>query len=236
MTQPRAILLDFYGTVVEEDEAPVTLVCKEIFKAPSNAKNLDELTSYWWRTFFDLYPESYGDTFRYEKELGYEALQKTMSQFNVNLDSEKLKQALSEYWDKYWGKPAIFPESREVLEKLTKLKIPICLVSNIDNDVLNSALSYNQLSFDFIVTSEDCKSYKPRPEMFDKALSLLNLSNNEVLHVGDSLNSDVRGANNMNIPVLWINRKKRDISSRSEKPDYISTTLTGIFDIIGQPD
>jgi 2-haloacid dehalogenase/putative hydrolase of the HAD superfamily len=69
--------------------------------------------------------------------------------------------------------------------------------------------------------------------MFEKALSLLQLSNNEVLHVGDSLSSDVQGAKNMSIPVLWINRKKRDISSRPEKPDYISTDLTEILDIIG---
>jgi len=233
MTQPRAILLDFYGTVVEEDEAPVTLVCKDVIKASSNTLNLEEVTSFWWHTFWDLYPESYGDTFQYEKELGYEALQKTILRFDVNLNSDSLIQSLSEYWDEYWGKPVIFPESRDVIEKLSKYNVPICLVSNIDNAVLDSAIKFNQLSFDFIVTSEDCRSYKPRPEMFEKALSLLQLSNNEVLHVGDSLSSDVQGAKNMSIPVLWINRKKRDISSRPEKPDYISTDLTEILDIIG---
>jgi len=232
MTKPSAVLLDFYGTVVEEDEAPATLICEDIFKSSSKAVNLDEVTSYWWHTFWGLYPESYGNTFRYEKELGFEASQKTVVRFNANLDSEILNQALSEYWDEYWGKPAIFPESRNVIEKLTKLGIPICLVSNIDNTVLDSALKYNQLSFDLIVTSEDCRSYKPRPEMFEKALSLLQLSNNEVLHVGDSLGSDVGGARKLDIPVLWINRKKRDIPSHREHPDYISTDLTGIFSII----
>jgi FMN phosphatase YigB (HAD superfamily) len=107
------------------------------------------------------------------------------------------------------------------------------LVSNIDNEILNSALLNNQLSFDFIVTSEDCRAYKPRPELFDKALSLLNLTSKEVLHVGDSLGSDIQGAKAMGIPALWINRKNRPFPSVIEKqPNHVSTNLKGIFDYI----
>lgn len=232
MMNPKAILLDFYGTVVEEDEAPVTLICQQILTASNKSASLTEITSYWWQTFGKLFTNSHGDSFRKEKELGQSAALSAMEFFGADLDGNRLIQNLSEYWDDYWGKPAIFPESNDVIAKLSGCRIPICLVSNIDNAVLHSAFRHNQLMFEMVVTSEDCRSYKPRSEMFQKALSLLDLSNNEVLHVGDSLRSDVRGAKWMGIPVLWVNRKNRAMTDQPEKPDYISADLNGIIDVL----
>lgn len=131
----------------------------------------------------------------------------------------------------YWSQPTLFSESREVL---ARCNLPICLVSNIDNAELDSALRYNKLHFDLIVTSEDCRAYKPRREMFEKALLLLGLSREEVLHVGDSLGSDVRGAKAWGIPVLWLNRKNRPIPTGASAPDYITADLEGLLNILGQ--
>ncbi len=232
MIRPKAILLDFYGTVVEEDEAPVILTCKEIVEASNRSLDLSGVVAHWWDTFIDLFTNSYHSSFRMEKELGQYALISTIRYFNIRLDEKKLTKKLSQYWDEYWGRPNIFPESKDVLAKIGRYGIPICLVSNIDNVVLVSALRYNLLDFDLIVTSEDCRSYKPRPEMFQKALSLLALSNSEVLHVGDSLRSDVKGAKWMEIPVLWINRKNQSVD-QPEKPDFESPDLNGIIDLMG---
>ena len=232
MIKPKAILLDFYGTVVEEDEAPVMLISKEIAEASKKLASLAEVTFHWWQIFGELFTNSHGDSFRKEKELGQSSALSTMEFFDADLDGEKLTQNLSDYWDEYWGRPAMFPESNGVLAKLSECDIPICLVSNIDNAVLDSAFRHNQLTFEMIVTSEDCRSYKPRPEIFQKALSLLNLSNNEVLHVGDSLRADVRGAKWMEIPVLWVNRKNRTMTDQPEKPDFVSADLNGIIDLL----
>ena len=152
-------------------------------------------------------------------------MQHILQHFEADFDSDALSQVLFEYWER----PSIFPESKEVL---AKCKIPICLVSNIDNADLQSALRHNNLSFDWIVTSEDCAAYKPRREIFERALSILDLRAAEVLHVGDSLNSDVRGAKSLEIPVLWVNRKKKGLSFIDEAPEYVSTDLTGMLNIL----
>lgn len=228
--RPKAILLDFYGTVVEEDWTPLIRPCKSVIESSSKDISLDDLRHHWGRIFRELCFNSYGDNFKYEKDLGVQSLQEAIGIFDPDLDCEPFTQDLLKYWDEYWGNPPIFPESIDVLDALEELGIPVCIVSNIDNDVLSSAFKYNRVKFDYIVTSDDCRSYKPRPEMFEKALQLLNLSNNEVLHVGDSLFSDVNGAKRMGIPVLWINRKNRPVASEYEKPDYISKDLTGILD------
>jgi len=230
---PKAILLDFYGTVVEEDWTPLILPCKGAVEASSQTIDYDELRRHWAKAFHEFCYNSYGDNFRYEKILGVESLKEAIRHFDQELDCEPFAQDLLRYWDEYWGNPPMFPESMDVLYALEEQDIPICLVSNIDNDVLDSALKHNNLSFDMIITSEDCRAYKPRAEMFEKALSILKLKNNQVLHVGDSIFSDVNGAKKMGIPVLWINRKNRTVPPENEKPDFVSEDLTGILEAFG---
>ena len=222
---PRALLLDFYGTVVEEDDVQIGQICDTIAEASPLAVTPTEVGSFWGRVFGQMCAESFHSTFRSQKELEWLSLQSVLRHFACDLDPDHLSQGLYDYW----SYPALFPESKEVL---AQCRMPICLVSNIDNAELQSALRYNGLDFDLVVTSEDCRAYKPRREMFDRALSLLGTSSEEVLHVGDSLGSDVRGARSLGIPVLWVNRKDRRAPDGADAPDYVSTDLRGLFDIL----
>lgn len=224
---PRAILLDFYGTVVEEDETYIDKICEEVSKASHLGVEASDIASLWNYLFFEMCDQSLGASFRLQKELALISLQRVLQHFEADLDGEVLCQPQFEYW----ARPDIFPESKEILERC---QIPICLVSNIDNAELQSALEHHGLSFHQVVTSEDCRAYKPCHEVFRRALSVLDLSPEEVLHVGDSLSSDVEGAQSLGIPVLWINRKQRDISHTDKVPDYISTDMTGLLDLIGK--
>jgi 2-haloacid dehalogenase/putative hydrolase of the HAD superfamily len=70
--------------------------------------------------------------------------------------------------------------------------------------------------------------------MFESALSLLGLSNEQVLHVGDSLRSDVGGAKALGIPVLWVNRSNRKLCAQVEPPDYTSTDLMGVTALLNR--
>jgi 2-haloalkanoic acid dehalogenase type II len=229
VTRPRAILLDFYGTVVEQSSIPVTRVCDEIAEACSEPVDPEEINSYWWHIFRDICLNGYGANFQLDRDIERSCLQKLIMHFGADLDMEKATQTLYKHWDEHWLQPAIFPESRDVI---ARCGVPVCLVSNVDNADLDSALRHNGLSFDLVVTSEDCRAYKPRPEPFEKALSLLELPNAGVLHVGDSLSCDVRGAKAQGIPVLWVNREGRELSVDQERPDHVSTNLTGVLDII----
>ena len=64
--------------------------------------------------------------------------------------------------------------------------------------------------------------------MFETALSKLGLSKENVIHVGDSISSDVIGAQKNGIKVMWINRKNRIVDG-TIKPDYASDSLNGIL-------
>ena len=70
------------------------------------------------QTFRELFANSHGDTFKYEKEPGQESLRRDRRYFKVDTDSERMTQLLSRYWNEYWGKPPIFPESRSAIARI----------------------------------------------------------------------------------------------------------------------
>jgi 2-haloalkanoic acid dehalogenase type II len=221
---PQAILLDFYGTVVEEDDLCVGKICEQVAETSPLNPTIPEVGSYWNSIFSRMCTDSVGSSFRYQKDLEQTSLEQVLEHFETDLDSAELSQILIEYW----ANPTVFPESKPIL---FKCKMPICLVSNTDNAELNSALKHSDLSFDWVVTSEDCRAYKPRRETFDQALSLLGLRPADVLHVGDSIGRDVRGGKSLGMPVLWINRKNRPMPP-DDTPDYSALDLTGLADFL----
>jgi HAD superfamily hydrolase (TIGR01549 family) len=63
---------------------------------------------------------------------------------------------------------------------------------------------------DAIVISDSGGIRKPRPEIFEEALGLLGVSAHETVHVGDSLDADVRGAGELGMRTGWLTRRVRD--------------------------
>ena len=91
--------------------------------------------------------------------------------------------------------------------------MPIYIVSNIDTIDVLKAIDFHQLSPSGIFTSEDAKAYKPRKEIFELALKSTGLHADEVIHIGDSLSSDVKGASSVGIKAIWLNRFGKKNSS-----------------------
>jgi len=60
--------------------------------------------------------------------------------------------------------------------------------------------------FDHILISGAFGRGKPDPAIFEHALSLLGVSAEEALMVGDNLMTDILGANQAGIPSVWVNR------------------------------
>ena len=219
----RGLLLDFYGTIVEQDDGLIGEICAQISRVSPQEVTPAEVGTLWAQAFGGLCVQSYGATFRPQKELERISLQQVLRQFGCDLDPDILSQPLYAYW----RHPALYPESKEVL---ARCELPICLVSNIDNDEMQAALRATGLRFEHVVTSDDCRAYKPRREVFDRGVSLLGLPREAVLYVGDSLGSDVRGAKSAGIPVAWVNRKQRPAPAGSDAPDYVWADLRDLLD------
>ena len=62
--------------------------------------------------------------------------------------------------------------------------------------------------FQFIVFSQDHGVEKPNPRPFQIAIEKAGYSEKQLLHVGDSLQDDIAGANNAGIKCVWLNRNQ----------------------------
>lgn len=194
----KAFFLDFYGTVVHEDGEIIKKITQIIYDT-GKAENMSEIDAFWWKDFQSMFINSYGDSFETQRALEKKSLEHTMEKFcsTANVDE------LSNYMFEHWTKPPIFEDS---LEFFDMTPIPIYIVSNIDTADILKAIEFNRLSPAGVFTSEDAKAYKPRKELFELALRSTGLKEYEVIHIGDSLSSDIRGASSVNIKALWLNR------------------------------
>jgi 2-haloacid dehalogenase len=197
----RGILLDFYGTVVDEDDAVIRAIAEEI-SADQPRYTATEVSSLWGRYVSTATLATATTGFRPQRDIVRSALSGVLTTVGSGLDAERL----CEPQYTYWRESGIREGSAEFLDLCP---VPICIVSNIDRDDLNAAMTHHGIRLPHVIASDDVRSYKPRPEIFVAAMDALGLSPSEVLHVGDSLTSDVAGANALGIPVAWVNRGNR---------------------------
>lgn len=199
----KAIFIDFYGTIVHEDGEVIKQISQEIF-VTGKVNNKSEIGSYWWNEFQTAFINAYGDAFATQRELEYKSLEKTIQHFNSSANAKNLSNLMFDHWIK----PPIFEEAKQFFELCP---VPIYVVSNIDRDDVLQAIKYHNLNPTGVFTSEDAKAYKPRKELFEFALKGAELSPDEVLHIGDSLSSDINGASSVGINAIWINRNNREV-------------------------
>lgn len=85
--------------------------------------------------------------------------------------------------------------------------------------------------FDGIFISDKVGAEKPTAEFFDRVFAQIPEGREEVIIVGDSLTSDIRGANNAGIACCWYCPERLEPPS-DLRIDYAITDLNQITDII----
>src|SRR6185369_530190 len=105
---------------------------------------------------------------------------------------------------------------------------PVCIVSNADQIDAESALAAHNIEVDMIVTSEEARHYKPHPEIFEFALKRTGWRRDRVIHIGDSLHSDVGGAKAAGIRHGWLNRAGRIFDVGTHAADHEFSDLHGL--------
>lgn len=218
----KALFADFCGTIVYEDGPTINIITERIY---NTGKSIDiaEIGRYWWNDFQALFLNSYGDNFCLQRELEHRSLVNTIKHFSSSEDADELSNIMFDYW----AKPPIFEESKKFFKRCP---VPIYLVSNIDNCDIKSAISLHGLKPAGVFTSENARSYKPRKEIFELALKTTGLKPDEVVHIGDSVTSDVNGATTAGIPAIWLNRfGKANLHNLFEVRDLLKVLETEFF-------
>ncbi len=198
----KGILFDFWGTLVENGVFPSPVRQAQV------VLGLEIDFSEYIQKFEEaLMLKKYNDL--------YEAFTAVCEAFNVKPEQELLDQLVG-LWNrnKLFAKPYI--ETKIVLEILKK-DYKLALISDTDCFSVNQVLEKYELGkyFSGIFLSYEVGKLKTNPEMFEEALEKLELKKEEVIMVGDSMESDVAAAKNAGIKAILVDRRnKRDYPDR----------------------
>ncbi len=100
----------------------------------------------------------------------------------------------------------VFVDTRPALERL-RSRFRLAVLSNIDDRLLSATLERVSVEFDWVVTAERTRSYKPAPGHFQEAIRRVAGVRKRLLHAAQSYYHDVRPATELGIATVWVNRK-----------------------------
>lgn len=224
MAQLQGLFLDFYGTVVGGDRLAVESACQAVVNDHRLSLTAAELAVRWGHAYFRVIETPNGDRFRSLVEIERDTLVETVEPFVGPIDPEPYVAVLQDYL----ANPPLCPEVQDVLKHKN---LPICIVSNADDREIHKALQLHDLRFEFVVTSESARSYKPDRGIFETALRLTGWRPDGVIHIGDSLHSDVGGARAAGLRAVWVCREDRISDIGCERPDQTWTDLCPIVSL-----
>ena len=128
------------------------------------------------------------------------------------------------------GRNIPYEDTSEYLNKLSEY-CKLGVISNADNDFLNPVLDKIDFNFDYILSSETAKLYKPDPRIFLKFVKENNLDPSDCWYVGDKEFDDVLGSSSVGMLPFLIDRSV--YNEINEENKFISlSNLIQLYEII----
>ena len=220
----KALMVDFYGTLVREEDGVIKDVCRELADSSPQILSLADTARALWQACHDRYLNWYGGQYRPVAELEADALREVAVPFQCRADVDDL----TGHMPAAKRTPVAYADGRLFC---ASLPLPVCLLSNGDRPIMEKIVTYTQLNLPEMVFSGDVRSCKPRREIFEEALSRLGVKAEEALYIGDSLTYDVAPAAALGINTVWVNRGRRPLAGDIQ-PDMVVSDLAEIRRLI----
>lgn len=132
------------------------------------------------------------------------------------------------YWDLFCSTCHLEPNADKILDSLHG-SYKLGVISNGIGEAQRKRLTAGQLDpfFDALIISDEVKCWKPDQRIFKHALEVLDVRENEVLYIGDSLTDDFMGATNAGIDFCLYNGRGL-ILQENQNPKYVINDLMEI--------
>ena len=178
----------------------------------------------------------YEDAVQKKHYKDFEELRKDFFNYFGQVDNDLLEQELDEMYHNRFDKIYFYPEVEKTLIKLKEQGYSLALMSNTESlrqKDLEEKLKLKEY-FDFLGYSFEIGAIKPDKKTFETVLSHFDVKKDEVIMVGDSIRSDVGGAQEMGLHNCLVERDNIDKKYHPTiKPEFKITKLDEIFRILG---
>ncbi|WMD22142.1 haloacid dehalogenase type II [Achromobacter seleniivolatilans] len=224
--QPKVLTFDVYGTLIDW-ETGLNDALQQVFRAHGVERTESEALQLFAHHEAQV---GAGDYLPYR-----DVLAETLVRIGRDLNFKPVDAELRAFVESVRDWPA-FEDSHDALLRLQK-HFKLAVITNCDDE--HFAMSNRQLrvEFDYIVTAELARSYKPSLNNFRLALGSIGVSRNKVLHVAESLFHDHVPAKKLGLATVWINRRHNKVGqgatpSAVAAPDAEYPSMSAFADAI----
>jgi 2-haloacid dehalogenase len=194
-TQFRLVTFDCYGTLIDW-ETGIFSALRPILAAHGKTITDSELL----RLYSELESEAQQGEFHPYREV----LQSVVRGFGKSLEFNPTESQMRSLPDSLpnW---LPFPDTTAALGRL-KSRYQLAIISNVDDDLFAATARRLQIPFDYVITAQQARAYKPSPQIFKLAQQRTGVAPGQWLHVAQSIHHDVIPARSLGISSVWVNR------------------------------
>jgi 2-haloacid dehalogenase/putative hydrolase of the HAD superfamily len=216
MPRHDVVTFDCYGTLIDWESG-----IRDAFLEAAREDGVSLSPEKVLAAYAEIEPEVESGPFRPYREILAETARRVASRLGWKLEAERgrfLAESLASWHP--------FADTNPALRRLAAAGCRLGILSNVDDDLLESTRRRLEISFDPIVTAAQVRSYKPAPAHFLEARRRLP-PGTRWLHAAQSYFHDVVPCRSLGIPVAWINRKNEKAGA-SGPPDWEFSDLAGL--------
>ena len=205
----QAITFDCYGTLIDW-ESGLLRVLRPLLAEHGKPLNPNEILE----VYSELEPAIQSAPFRPYRSVLEEVMRGFGQRFGFSVSTDEARSLAASI--KNW---IPFPDTVTALSAL-KSKFRLGIISNVDDDLFKDTAPQLHVDFDWVITAEQARAYKPARAIFEMALQKIGLPPRRVLHVGQSVFHDVIPARQMGMTSVLVARRGPGAVKRvAAKPD-----------------
>lgn len=221
----KAVFIDYTGTIMREKNK-YSIEMAENIAANSSVKNVTEVFKIWWTLIGELENSCYGDKYRTQEWILEKAISILKEKYHYTGNGD----ALISLAHLFWSKSPAFDDVKDFFEKC---HLPIYIITNNGEKYVRIFLEDNGLHCAGIICGDMVNAYKPHKELFLKALQMSGCNASDVVHIGDSMKSDVKGAFGAGIFPILLDRSGSTVFDTCK----VAYSLTEILPLVsGEED
>lgn len=192
----RVLTFDCYGTLIDWESGILQAILPVLFRRDVALSDGEIL-----RLYAEL--ESKAEQGAYVKYR--EVLRKVMRGFGEKFNFSPGEEELNALPDsvKNW-KP--FPDTVDALLTL-KERFKLAIISNTDDALFAETARHLRVKFEWVITAEQVKSYKPSFNNFRQAMEKIGVSPDKILHVAQSVYHDIIPAKSLGLATVLVRRR-----------------------------
>jgi 2-haloacid dehalogenase len=99
-----------------------------------------------------------------------------------------------------------FPDAAAALGRLHE-RFSLGVITNCDDDLFAASARRLETEFDWVITAQQARRYKPNPRGFELAFERIGLPTSRILHVAQSLYHAHVPAKRLGLSTVWVDRR-----------------------------